>query len=103
MAHAQLSHALLPGCALGSVSGSQFLMFLKREGVENTEVYGGVDAAGTNFHLLVFLGFSVLFVGAKFHCNSPGLLAFMGEKAGVLEMLSVVMSWCCTSPQGGSR
>lgn len=65
MARAQLSHALLPGCALGTVSGSQLLIFLKREGVENTEVYGGVDAAGTNFHLLVFLDFSVLFVGAK--------------------------------------
>lgn len=77
-------------------------MFLRREEVKNTEVYGGVDVAETNFHLLAFLDFSVLFVEAKFHYNSPGLLAFMGEKAGVLEMLSVVMSLCCTSPQGGT-
>lgn len=76
-------------------------MFLRREGVENTEVYGGVDAAGTNFHLLVFLNFSVPFLGVRslrFHCNSPALLAFMGDK-----VLAVIMSLYCTSPQGGTR
>lgn len=37
-------------------------MFLKREGVENTEVYGGVDITRTTFNLLGFLDFSVLCV-----------------------------------------
>lgn len=37
------------------------------------------------------------------HRNSAGLLAFMGEKAGALEALAVVMSLCCTSPQAGTR
>lgn len=36
------------------------------------------------------------------HCNSPDLLAFMGQKAGMLEVLAVVMSLCCTSPQSGT-
>jgi len=29
-------------------------MLLKREGVENTEVYGAVNVASTAFHLLAF-------------------------------------------------
>lgn len=62
MAHAQLSHALLPGCALGSVSGSQFLMFLKRKGVENTKVYGGVDAP--KFPSLGVFGLQCAFCGS---------------------------------------
>lgn len=102
MACAALSHALLPGCDLGGLSGSQILMFLQREGVENTEVYGGVNVAGTNFHLLLFLGL-VCFVSelrsVRSHCKFPGLVAFMGEKAVVLEVLAVAMSLSCTSPQ----
>lgn len=53
-----------------------------------------------------FLDFSVLCVRAKVSMvprKSPGLVAFMGEKAEVLEVLAVEMSLCCTSPQGGTR
>lgn len=79
-------------------------MFLKREGVENTEVYGGVDVARTTFHLLGFFGLqrascrSFSSLGSRY--NPPSLLAFTGKKGEDLEVWAVVMSSRHTSPQG---
>lgn len=99
MAHARPSHARLLGCALGGASVSQILTFLKREGVENTEVYGGVD----NFQPLGIFGLQralCLSLRSLWSCyKPPSLLAFTGEKDEDLEVLAVVMSLCCNSPQ----